>query len=183
MIISLRALPPWKIAAALGPLVLIGVLGVGLTRDPSFIPSAVVGNDAPSFDLPALDGDDRVRLADHKGKITVVNFWASWCTACRNEHDVLVELGNTYAGDPAVSFLGINFRDRDNAARKYLADQGAYPYPSGRDPGGRTGIDYGVYGLPETFFLDEQGRVARRHVGALDRATADTILAELGVGR
>lgn len=173
----------WKIAAVVGPVLLLVALGAGLLRDPSFIPSARIADRAPLFDLAALDGDGSVSLAAQAGKVVVVNFWASWCGACRTEHDVLVGLGRAYADDPSVAFIGVNFRDRERAAHAYLEEHGAFPYPSGRDPHGRTGIDYGVYGLPETFFIGEDGQVLARHVGALNRESAQAILADLGVAR
>ena len=172
---------PWKILAIVGPLVILAAFGFGLTRDPSTIQSATVGKAAPNFDLPALQGDGRVRLGEYKGRIVVLNFWASWCVSCRIEHDVLIQLGHTFAGRSDLAMLGINYRDTADAAQSYLERYGAYPYPSGVDPRGRTGIDFGVYGLPETYFLDANGRIHARHIGPIDRAAAHAILREMGI--
>ena len=177
----------WKILAVAGPLVVIAALGFGLTRDPSEIRSVTVGRAAPDFELPRLanpagpGGGAPVRLADYRGRVLVVNFWASWCVSCRLEHDVLVELGERLADRGEVALLGVNYRDTEDAANRFLASHGEYPYPSGVDPRGRTGIDFGVYGLPETYFLDAEQVVRARHIGPIDRESAWRYLAELGI--
>lgn len=171
----------WKFLAVLGPVLLVAVFGYGLMRDPSRIPSVTVGTPAPAFALEALDGGAPVVLADYRGRVVMINFWASWCVSCRIEHDVLVALGHAMAGRGDVAAIGINYRDTAAAAHSYLVRHGPYPYGSGTDPRGRTGIDYGVYGLPETYFLDREGRIAVRHIGPIDRETAHRHLAALGV--
>ena len=171
----------WKVLAVVGPLIVIAAFGFGLTRDPSNIQSATVGKPAPAFELDALEGAGPIRLADYRGRVVVVNFWASWCISCRAEHDVLVELGNRFAGRDDVAMLGINYRDTPDAARSYLDRFGDYPYPSAEDPRGRTGIDFGVYGLPETYFLDAAGYILIRHIGPIDLQTAYANLGKLGV--
>ena len=171
----------WRILAIAGPLIVIAAFGFGLTRDPSDIRSATVGKPAPAFELAALDGGDPIRLADYEGRVVVVNFWASWCVSCRVEHDVLIDLGERFGGRDDVALLGVNYRDTPEAARSFLARYGAYPYSSAVDPRGRTGIDFGVYGLPETYFLDTEGTIRARHIGPIDRETAYAILDDLGV--
>lgn len=156
------------------------LFGLSLGRDSSVLPSALVGKPVPSFALARLGGGDLVHLDPAGGQPTIVNFWASWCGACRTEHEVLVELGQS-AGKNGVRLLGINYRDTDANARKFLADRGTFPYPSGVDPDGRAGIDFGVYGLPETFFIAADGTVLARHVGALTREDAGGYLRKLGV--
>ena len=171
----------WKLLAIVGPLVILAAFGFGLTRDPSAIQSATVDKAAPEFDLPALHGDGRIRLTEYKGRALVLNFWASWCVSCRVEHDVLVDLGHSFAGRGDVAMLGINYRDTADAAQSFLARYGAYPYPSGVDPRGRTGIDFGVYGLPETYFIDAKGRIQARHIGPIDHDSAYGYLREMDI--
>ena len=178
---------------AFAPLIIFGIMaalfGFALTAgDPSKLPSALLGKPVPSTEFPALEG-----LLDNgkpvpgfrstdlaKGKVTIVNFWASWCGACRTEHEVLVELGREAAED-GVRLVGVNYRDTVANAEKFLADRGRFPFPSAVDPNGRTGVDFGVYGLPETFFIGADGKVVARHVGPLTREAAAGYLRKLGV--
>ncbi len=170
----------WKALCLLVPIVLVGIFAYGLTRDPSHIPSALIGKHVPDFTLKELDSDKDIRRNDYKGRILVVNFWASWCGACTTEHQTLVELSNRFKTSPNVSFVGINYRDQKDRALKFLKRHGSFGYPSLVDSRGRTGIDFGVYGLPETYFIDSQGRIAYRHVGALDKSKALQVLSRLG---
>lgn len=178
-----RRIALWK------PLVfalLIGLMilfGFGLGRDGSYLPSALVGKAVPQFDLAQLGGGARVNDQDFSGKAMIVNFWASWCSACRTEHDVLLALGRRFEQSASVAMLGVNYRDNESNARRYLSEHGAFAYPSGIDASGRTGIDFGVYGLPETFFIGADGKVAARHVGPLSAEDADRYLTAMGVGR
>lgn len=173
----------WVAVALLAPAALVAVLGFGLTRDPSVISSATVGLPAPEFELDALGGGPRVRLGDYRGQTVVVNFWASWCVTCRLEHETLVRLGEVAAGRDDLAVLGVNYRDSKRDAAEFLVNYGTYPYPSGIDRQGRTGIDFGVYGLPETYFIDAQGVITHRHIGLLEEPTAWRILGEMGVAR
>ena len=157
----------WK-ATLLGVLVgLLVLFAYGLKRDPSFMPSALVGRTLPTFELASLDGDGTIRTADIVGKPHVINFWASWCSACRAEHKVLVELGQILGRDDKIRIIGINYQDRQADAERFLNEFGAFPYPSALDPNARTGVDFGVFGLPETFFVDANGTVRARHIGPL----------------
>lgn len=179
-----RQIALWKpivFALLIGLMILFGF---GLGRDGSYLPSALVGKSVPPFDLARLDGDGG-RLSDQgfAGKAMIVNFWASWCSACRTEHDVLLELGRRFDKSASVAMLGINYRDNESNAQRYLSEHGAFVYPSGVDASGRTGIDFGVYGLPETFFIGADGKVVARHVGPLSLADAERYLAALGGGR
>lgn len=165
----------WKrasIAAATAAPV-IGLLAWGLTRDPNSIPSPLPGREAPTFALQVFapgQGDlarpagDTVRLADLRGKVVVLNFWASWCLACRDEHSALSDVARSYAGQP-VQFLGVLYNDVPDKGTAWIAQMGGQSYPSVDDPGARVAIDYGLYGVPETFFLDANGRVAYKHTG------------------
>jgi cytochrome c biogenesis protein CcmG/thiol:disulfide interchange protein DsbE len=168
--------PRWKLGLLAVPVALLCLLGLGLTRDPTLIPSVVVGHPVPQFELARLDGAGTLRMSDYRGKPLVINFWASWCTSCREEHELLLRLGR----DARVSMLGINHRDRPSRARRYEQDHGAFPYSSAIDENGRTGMDFGVYGLPETFFIATDGTVVARHLGPLTEEAASLNLAKIG---
>ncbi len=171
----------WILVAVTAPLALVVVFGFGLTRDPSRIPSATVGAKAPAFELQELQGGDPVGLAAYRGKVLVVNFWASWCVSCLVEHETLVALGQIAQSRQDLAVVGVNYRDTRFAASEFLRKHGEYPYPSGIDAQGRTGIDFGVYGLPETYFIDADGRIAERHIGPLEMEAALRILERMGV--
>jgi cytochrome c biogenesis protein CcmG/thiol:disulfide interchange protein DsbE len=181
----------WKrasIAAATAAPV-IALFAWGLTRDPNSIPSPLPGREAPSFALAVFapgQGElarpmgDTVRLDALRGKVVVLNFWASWCLACRDEHEVLSEVARTYAGKP-VQFLGVLYNDVPDKGRAWIAEMGGQSYPSVDDPGARVAIDYGLYGVPETFFLDAAGRVAYKYTGPVTpgivRIKVDSLMA------
>lgn len=175
-------LPWWKPLLISALTALLVLFGFGLGRDPSFLPSALIGKPLPAFDLASLGGGDPIRAASLAGKPMIINFWASWCGACRTEHDVLLELGQKLAPAGKVQVLGINFRDTTDNAQRFLNERGAFPYPSASDPAGRTGIDFGVYGLPETFFVAADGKILARHVGALTPQDAEKYLRGMGAG-
>ncbi len=157
--------------AAAAPL--IGLFAYGFTRDPAKIPSPLPGKAVPAFALPILtSGDqpfpgsvgDTVRTGSMLGKVLVVNFWASWCGPCRVEHADLSETARHYSGKPA-QFVGILYNDKAPAALNWIAEVGGQSYPALIDDGSRTAIDFGVYGVPETFIVDPSGRIAYKHVG------------------
>lgn len=170
--------------AAIGGVVavpLILLLGYGMRHDPRAIPSPLPGRAAPDFALsvfrvpkvgvdgPAVQGGtlqvgDTVRLAEKKGGVVVLNFWASWCLACRDEHTALSEVASEYS-DADVHFYGVLYNDNADNGRRWIEQMGGQRYPSLDDPGSRTAIDYGLYGVPETFFISPDGRVARKFVG------------------
>ena len=147
-------------------LTLAGVLYVGVMRSPnkSTMQSALLGKPAPAFDLPVL-GDDTVRVtsAQLAGRPWVLNVWATWCVECRHEHDMLLAI----ARQSAVPLIGLDWKDEDEAAKKWLADLGNPYSVVAVDRDGRVAIEFGVYGAPETFFIDERGFVQYRHVGAM----------------
>jgi cytochrome c biogenesis protein CcmG/thiol:disulfide interchange protein DsbE len=134
------------------------------------LPSALIGRAVPEFDLPPIEGrDDGLSSADLQGEVSIVNVWASWCVPCRVEMPLLVEL----AARGTVPIHGINYKDAPDAALAFLEETGD-PYTRiGTDRSGRTSIDWGVYGLPETFVIDEQGRIAYKHVGPFDRRSLE----------
>lgn len=134
-------------------------------KDPKLLPSALIDQPAPQFDLPPIAGHDKPGLAtaDLKGKVTVVNFFASWCVPCLAEHPQIVEL----AKDKDIQVVGINYKNDAEAARNWLNSNGD-PYARiGADVKGAAGIDWGVYGMPETFILDRAGRIRFKHVGPI----------------
>lgn len=165
----------WKRAAVAAgvSLPLIALLAFGMTRDPKEIPSPLPGREAPPFALAVFaPGEgaikravgDTVRLADHRGEVVVLNFWASWCLACRDEHSVLSQVAEAYAGR-GVTFYGILYNDGSKNGVRWIEQMGGQTYPSVQDPRTRTAIEYGLYGVPETFFVGRDGRVAYKHVG------------------
>lgn len=145
------------------PIVLL--LGYGLTRDPRYIASPLPGKAAPGFALPVLDRADTIRLDRLRGNVVLVNFWASWCIPCRQEHPVLLAGAKRYEGRP-VRFIGIAYNDRPEDSRRWLGELGQ-AYPSLIDEGARTAIDYGVSGVPETFILDKHGTIAFKKFGPI----------------
>jgi cytochrome c biogenesis protein CcmG, thiol:disulfide interchange protein DsbE len=155
----------------------LALLAFGLTRDAGEIVSPLPGRDAPDFALPAFTSGqatalqakappeiDSVKLSDMRGDVVVVNFWASWCLACRTEHQELHRAAARYA-DSDVHFLGVLYNDTPSNGLQWLETFGALPYPSLEDEGSRTAIDYGLYGVPETFIIGRDGRVAYKHAG------------------
>ena len=144
-------------------------------RDPHELPSALIDKPAPGFDLPALSGDGRVASAGLLGQVVVVNFFASWCVPCRLEHPVLMRLAN----QDKIAITGIAYKDKPEAAQKLL-DDGGDPYRQvGLDLSGRTGIDFGVYGVPETYVIDKTGHIRRKFVGPLTPEAVDRELLPL----
>ncbi len=162
-------------------LALAGLFFVRLyAGDPSHIPSALTGRAAPALNLPPLAGlSDKgaavpgITTADLAGKVGLVNVWASWCVPCREEHPVLMEL----ARDPRILLVGLNYKDQPDNARRFLGTFGL-PYAAvGVDPNGRAAIDWGVYGVPETFVVAPEGTIAQKFVGPLTEQTVrDTLM-------
>ena len=142
--------------------------------DPSAIPSALVGQSAPEFDLPPLEGVTvpGLKRADLDGKVTLVNIFASWCGPCRQEHPVLEEL----AKDNRIRLVGINYKDQPENARRFLGELGN-PYAAiGVDRKGRATIDWGVYGVPESFVIGADGIIRYKFIGPLSDETAANVL-------
>lgn len=178
----------WKrslIAAAI-VLPLLALLAFGMTRNPNVIPSPLPGREAPHFELITMPLDEAgtaesVDLAALRGNVVVVNFWASWCLACRDEHVPLSRVARAYADEP-VRFYGIVYNDSPRNARQWIEAMGGQAYPSLLDPDSRTAIDYGLYGVPETFVIGPDGTVRHKIIGPATeqvlRAQIDTLLAE-----
>lgn len=145
-------------------LVIAGFLFAGLDLNPREVPSPLVGKAAPAFRLPVLHQPDKqFAPADMKGKPWMLNVWASWCVTCRDEHPVLVAL----AKQNVVPILGLNYKDQPEDAKRWLKQFGDPYVFSIMDADGRVGIDYGVYGVPETYVIDGAGVIRFKHIGAL----------------
>jgi cytochrome c biogenesis protein CcmG/thiol:disulfide interchange protein DsbE len=145
-------------------LTLVGFLAVGLKLDPKEVPSPLIGKPAPDFALTRLDQPAlTIRREDLLGKVWMLNVWASWCTACREEHPVLLD----FARRRLVPVYGLNYKDQRGAGLRWLGNYGDPYETSLYDPDGRVGIDWGVYGVPETFVIDRQGVVRYKHIGPL----------------
>ena len=163
-----------KVLIPLSVVPLLLLLAYGFWTDPRNVPSPLIAKPAPPFALTLFDGKP-LSLAGLRGKVVVVNFWASWCfPACYEEAPVLEGAWRAYK-DRNVVVVGVNVQDTETAAREFM-DRFQFTFPNGPDPGGKISIDYGVYGIPETFVLDKEGRIAHKHVGAV---TADVLSAQL----
>jgi cytochrome c biogenesis protein CcmG, thiol:disulfide interchange protein DsbE len=145
-------------------LTLLGFLFVGLGLNPREVPSPLIDKPAPQFRLTQLHDPSRsLATDDMKGKVWLLNVWASWCVSCREEHPLLVALSKT----KVVPLIGLNYKDESTAGRKWLAQYGD-PYDlSIVDREGRVGIDFGVYGVPETFVIDKQGTIRYKQIGPI----------------
>jgi cytochrome c biogenesis protein CcmG/thiol:disulfide interchange protein DsbE len=155
-------------------LTMVGFLAVGLKLDPREVPSPLVGKPAPLFSLPRLDNPEQViSPQDMLGKVWLFNVWASWCGACRDEHPVLMELSRS----GVVPVIGMDYKDTRQDAQQWL-DQGGNPYVATvMDTDGRVGINYGVYGVPETYVIDKAGVIAYKQIGPVtEEALRDKIL-------
>lgn len=154
-------------------LVVVGFLFKGLFLNPREVPSPLVGKPAPQFSLARLDAaDTKFSPTEMLGKVWLLNTWASWCAACKDEHPLLVEL----AKSNLVPIIGLDYKDNDQDAQKWL-DEAGNPYAiNAVDADGRVGIDYGVYGVPETYVIDKKGIIAYKQIGPITiQALRDTI--------
>jgi cytochrome c biogenesis protein CcmG/thiol:disulfide interchange protein DsbE len=154
-----RAWLPVGIFAAL-----VVLLGVGLTLNPREVPSPLVGKPAPDFELPLLnDPQKSFTPKEMTGKVWMFNVWASWCVSCRAEHSVLTE----FARSGLIPVVGLDYKDKREDAFQYLSKLGNPYQLIAYDPQGRVGIDYGVYGTPETYLIDKQGVIRYKQIGPL----------------
>lgn len=173
----------WKALLLIATIALIALFALGLKRDPNFMPSALIDRTMPQFELQRLGGGDELDSKNLLGKPLIINFWASWCGACRSEHATLLALGREMERTQRARVVGINHRDTDRNALRFLSNLGTFNYPSGIDSSGQTGVDFGVFGLPETFFIDAAGTVRVRHIGPLTQSDARRYLDEIGASK
>jgi cytochrome c biogenesis protein CcmG/thiol:disulfide interchange protein DsbE len=152
----------WSIPLAIF-VVLVAFLWIGLGRDPREVPSPLIDKPAPAFTLPQIHGDKPLSTADLRGKVWLLNVWASWCVSCRVEHPLLLQLAQANL----VSVYGLDYKDKPDDARAWLSQNGDPYTASIVDQDGRVGIDYGVYGVPETFVIDRSGIVRYKQIGPL----------------
>jgi cytochrome c biogenesis protein CcmG/thiol:disulfide interchange protein DsbE len=149
-------------------LVVAALLAIGLTLDPGTLPSALIDKPVPDFDLPPIRGRTEnakpgLKTEDLMGHVSLVNVFASWCLPCKAEHPIFMRL----AADDVVPIYGLNYKDKPEDAARWLEELGD-PYTRiGADEDGRVGIEWGVYGVPETYIIDREGRVRYRHVGPI----------------
>jgi cytochrome c biogenesis protein CcmG/thiol:disulfide interchange protein DsbE len=156
---------------ALAGVVFAVVLASRFGVDPGLVDSPLLGKPAPDFTLAPLEGGDTVSLSELEGEIVVVNFFASWCLECRNEHQAITSTADAFA-DEGVTFVQISYQESPPLSLQYLTEAGrseAALYLA--DPGSRTAIAYGVFGIPETFFIDEEGTVVGKIIGESDAMT------------
>ncbi len=168
----------WAVAPLLVFAVIAGLFAFALTSgDPSKLPSALIGRPVPQTEFPPLEG-----LLDNgrpvpgfnaadlaKGKVSVVNFWASWCVPCIEEHPLLIEL----KARTGVDVFGVNYKDQPEAGRRFIGRYGN-PYTAvGTDQAGRNAIEWGVYGMPETFVINGEGKIAYKHVGPISKESLE----------
>ena len=170
----------WRWLIPLSAIPVLALLAYGFRLNPRDVPSPLVGRPAASFALTTFDGQP-VTLEGLRGKVVVLNFWASWChPACYEEAPVL-ERGWRAWRERGVMVVGVDIQDTNEAAQKFIRDL-SLTFPNARDISGKVSIDYGVYGVPETFFIDRRGRIRGKHVGAVTdavfRTTVETLLAE-----
>lgn len=156
---------------------LVGVLLAGLGRDMT-VRSPLVGRPAPAFSLRPVGGGPPVGTAELRGLPAVVNFWATWCVPCYQEHGVLTQAARALEG--RARFVGVIYEDTEENVQRFARDQGA-SYPSLVDADGRAAIAFGIFGVPETYFLDANGTIVSKHIGPLDAQTLAARLAQAGL--
>lgn len=145
-------------------LVLVVFLAIGLGRDPHEVPSPLINKEAPEFKLPQLREPTKTFAAsDMRGKVWLLNVWASWCVSCRDEHPLLLD----YARSGVVPIVGLNYKDKPQDAIAWLSELGDPYSVIASDGDGRVGIDYGVYGAPETYLIDKKGLIRFKQIGAV----------------
>ena len=177
-----QRMPRWVFLPLVLFLGMVVFLAVGLNRNPQEIPSPLIGRPAPAFQLPSMDGAQSVSTAAFKGQLTLVNFWATWCAGCKDEHPILLALSR----QPGMQMVGINYKELQASELSGQATQSPESLQKARlrsqawlqkngqafgqnlmDMDGRVGMDFGVYGLPETYLIDRDGVVRFKHAGAL----------------
>ena len=160
--------------------VLVGFFVVGLHRDPSMVPSPLIGKSAPAYSLSNVENPAaNVSNTDMAGKKHLVNVWATWCGECRHEHEFLLQI----AKEGTVPIVGIDWKDDLSLAQQWLKQLGNPYVATGFDVDGKTAIDFGVYGAPETFLVDEHGTILCKRIGALNEAVWQRVLKPVILGQ
>jgi cytochrome c biogenesis protein CcmG/thiol:disulfide interchange protein DsbE len=171
----------WRWLVPLAAVPVLALLAYGFRLNPRDIPSPLVGRPAASFTLTSFDGTP-MDMAALRGKVVVVNFWASWCYPACYEEAPALERGWRAYRDRGVVVLGVDIQDKDEAGRKFIKDF-SLTFPNAPDPAGKVSVDYGVYGVPETFFIDREGHIRVKHVGAVtDQVFRETVEKLLAAG-
>jgi cytochrome c biogenesis protein CcmG/thiol:disulfide interchange protein DsbE len=174
-----------RLGAAFVAVLAIGggaVFGSTLDRDPNLVDTPLIGTLAPDRQVPHLEGPGTFSFTQMRGQIIVVNFWASWCVACREEHPALIAAASAYR-DSDVTFVGVVYQDRESSAIAFLDEMGrGKGYLNVTDPGSRLAIDLGVFGVPETFFIDRRGRIAAKITGGSTLPLLTAVLDDMIAG-
>jgi cytochrome c biogenesis protein CcmG/thiol:disulfide interchange protein DsbE len=158
---------------------ILALLAYGFTRDAKYIKSPLLATPAAPFTVTTFEGK-KISLADFRGNAVFLNFWASWCTPCRDEaHDLEAAWQKVKAKN--MIFLGVALQDSDQASRDFLKEFNV-TYPNGRDESGKIAVDYGTWGIPESFFIDPQGRITYKHVGGIRASLVLSKLEEAAKG-
>ena len=156
----------WQIALVVGLFGLLFLFYQGLWGNPRLIPTVLIGSQGPTFSGPRVESSETLSLDQFKGKVVMLNFWASWCLECRLEHENLLALNERFGRDPNFVMLGINYQDKADDALGYLRQYGSN-FAHVRDVKGAIAFDYGVYGVPETFLIDQQGIIRCKTIGPI----------------
>lgn len=156
----------WRLALSLGTMSLLALFYQGLWGTPSYIPPVVIGTQAPEIVGPELVSGATLSSQHFSGKVVLLNWWASWCEECKQMHPNLLAIQQRFGHDQNFLMLGINYQDRESDAKAYLEAYGN-AYPHIRDLDGVISIDYGVYGVPETFVIDQEGIIRYKYIGPL----------------
>ncbi|HZP97875.1 MAG TPA: TlpA disulfide reductase family protein [Candidatus Limnocylindria bacterium] len=163
-------MPRWlRLVIVAGIAALVVVLALSFRRDPRDLRTGTVGKPAAAFALQRLDGSGELKLEPGGSKIVVLNFFASWCIPCKQENPTLVRVYERYRGSD-VEFIGVLYQDSPDAGLKYVRDNGV-TWPTVNDDQGRVAFSYGVFGIPETYFIGPDGVIAGRHIGPIDETT------------
>jgi cytochrome c biogenesis protein CcmG/thiol:disulfide interchange protein DsbE len=172
---------PWRRLALIGFIIgpILALLAFGFTRDARYITSPLIAKPATPFTITLFDGR-KLTLEDLRGKAIFVNFWASWCPPCRAEAKDL-EAAWQKVKDQNMVFLGVALQDTDQNALEFLKEFNV-TYPNGKDESGKIAVDYGTWGIPESFFIDPQGRITYKHVGGIRAALVIAKLDEAAKG-
>lgn len=156
----------WQAVLIAGLIGIVVMFYRGLWEDPKAIPTVLIGTSAPQFSGPEVTTGEMLSLDKYQGKVVMLNFWASWCYECKIEHDNVLAIREQFKDNPDFVLVGVNYQDELNNAREYLKTFGS-SFSHVRDYKGIISIDYGVYGVPETFILDRQGTIRFKHVGPI----------------